>query len=268
MSRKVNLCLETSIGEIKIPFISLEKADLFTMRYEGKFDFLNNLIEILNLPIELYDVKNVCLRYDKEDSRWFPIRYSGDNYNVESLVDGYSSYLKSDQRRLNGYGIRNVVSILVPDFIPGCLSDRYIDLIARRYLDNSYRKLRDVYFLIKKDVEVKIDKFPDKNDTKNVMDRWHQLEVIEDEYMQYLVNLSSSGDEEFQQAAEELAMLGLDEIEKKIGGVCHPVIDGMGQEDYLGIYGKDIYKLEEATGMNIADLRNLVSYDKPHRRKR
>lgn len=269
MGRKVNFCIKTNNDEIYIPFNSLEAADLFTMRYEKRVDLLSNLIEILNLPIEMDDIVNAYLCYNKEDGKWLAIRYTKDNYNVDSLIDSYSTYLKTDQNRLNGYGIRNVVSILVPDFVPGCLNDRYIDLIARRYLDNSYKKIRDVYFLIKKHIKVKIDDFSDKRDKSIDRNGLNQMTNYEDEYIKYLMELASSNEDEFQYAAEELAMMGLDEIERRLNGkYFSPVIDGMGYEEYLGANSKDIYSLEKATGLSIYELKDVIYSGKCRRRRK
>ena len=132
----INLYMETSKGIISIPFVSIKEVDLFTSEYNSRFDNVGNgkklldvLIKILQLPISIDDIGRLYLSYkDISDIEFdyetcLPIKYSKDNYNVDSVIDNFSLYLIKDQSRLNYPGIRDVGKKIFTRFVPGEMSD-------------------------------------------------------------------------------------------------------------------------------------------------
>jgi len=275
MGKMINLYMETSKGIISIPFCSIIDVDLFTSEYNSRFDddnlgnrskLLDVLIKILKLPISVNDIGRIYLSYKDIDDIEFdyetclPIKYNRDNYNVDSVIDNFSLYLKRDQGRLNYPGIRDVGKKIFDRFVPGDMSNNDIDFLAKVYLKDDYRKIRDMYFYLSdldssyESYNIKIDKLVDNKDnrySKNISD----LES-NDDFIQYLIELSSRGESEYDIAREELSKKDLEDIRINIGKVSTSIIDGL-CDSKLNDISRDIANLEECTGINIDRLREM-----------
>ena len=268
MSKKINLYLETSKGMITIPFLGIKEADLFTIEYTNRLEFLDSLINILDLRIDRDDVGNIYFSYKDIENIYFdyetclPVKYSRDNYNVDSLVDNFALYLRQDQRRLDMPGVRNVGKKIVYNFKPGYVSNNDIGLIANAYLRNDYRKMRDTYFMLielntlyEHDVfSIKIDNVPYRKNNVSRKELF-QLESNSDDYVQYLIELSSRGEDEYDWAREELSKIDNDDIKRSLGKSSSLILDGFG--DMSLISSEEVQNLEKVTGMNIEILREL-----------
>lgn len=269
----INLYMETSKGIISIPFVSIKEADLFTSQYNSRFDnvgnrnkLLNFLIKILQLPISVDDIGRVYLSYKNIDDIEFnyetclPVKYSKDNYNIDSVIANFSLYLKRDQSRLNYPGIRDVGKKKFSRFVPGEMSNNDIDFLAGVYLNNDYRKIRDMYFYlseldsVNEKYNIRIDKLVSNNDDFS-SEKLSSLES-DDDFIQYLIELSSRGDREYNIAMEELSSSDLEDIRRSIGKTPVAVVDGLSDSRLINV-NRDIANLEECTGISIDKLREM-----------
>lgn len=260
MSKKINLYIETSKGIVSIPFIGIKEVDLFTVEYNNRIEFLNSLINILDLSIDIDDVGVMYLSYkDSEENEFdyetcLPVKYGKDNYNVDSVIENFSLYLREDQSRLTILGIRNVGDKIIYNFNPGYVSDNDVNLIARTYLDGDYRKIRDTYFRLCDDYSIKIDKVSTRSADYSRLEL-SQLESREDNFIQYLIELASRGEEQAEIARDELAKLDHEEVRKNIDKTYYGVIDGLSDSQIVN--SMDIANLEECTGISINKLREM-----------
>lgn len=287
MTKRINLYMETSRGIISIPFIGLKEVDLFTTCYNSRLDKdnLNNksklldvLINILKLPISINDIGRVYLSYNDIDSIKFnydtclPIKYSKDNYNIDSLIENFSLFLKRDRRRLNYPGIRNVSINAFGEFKIDNINDRSIDIIAKVFLNNDYRKTRYIYFYLSEfdspleRYNIKIDKISDKESFNNRKDL-SKLESNKDNFIQYLIELSSRNKDNSEIILDELSKMELEDIKKEIGIDSSYLFDGLSNSKKNNIE-RDIANLEECTGINITILRDICSSQISNGRKK
>ena len=276
MDRGINLYMETGMGIISIPFIGIKEVDLFTTGYNSRFDKdgLNNksklldvLIKVLKLSISVDDIGRVYLSYEDIDSVEFnydtclPIRYSKDNYNIDSLIENFSLFLKRDYSRLNYPGIRNLVRNAYGDFRIDTISDREIDIIAKLFLDKNYRRMRDVYFYLNEmdlpneRYNIKIDKVLDRDIGDDRLDI-SKLEGSEDSIVEYLIELSSRNKDNTGMIRDEFSKMELDDIRRELGDDSGYVFDGLSDKNKIK---KDIFNLEECTGINIEILRDMCN---------
>lgn len=275
MNRGINLYMETSMGIISIPFVGLREVDLFTTSYNSRFDKddLNNksklldvLINVLKLPISVNDIGRVYLSYEDIESVEFnydtclPIRYSKDNYNIDSLIENFSLFLKRDRSRLDYPGIKNVGMNTYGDFSIDTISERNIDIIANLFLDNNYKRMREVYFYLTEidspteKYNIKIDKMKDEiNDRKEIS----KLESSEDSFVQYLIELSSRDRNKSGIVMDEFSKIELEDVRKELGNDSKYIFDGLSSKN--NNIEKDIANLEECTGINIEILRDICS---------
>ena len=237
MNKRINLYMETSMGIVCIPFIGLKEVDLFTTCYNSRLDKdgLNNksklldvLVNILELPIFVNDIGRVYLSYEDIESVEFnydtclPIKYSKDNYNVDSLIENFSLFLKRDRCRLNYPGIRNVGINAIGDFRVDTIDDRSIDIIARKFLNNNYKRMRDVYFYLNEldsPVErynIKIDKVLDR-DEFNYRKEISKLDSSDDNFIEYLIGLASKNKEDSGMVMDEFSKMELEDIRRDMG---------------------------------------------------
>ena len=276
MDKRINLYMETSAGIVGIPFINLEEVDLFTTHYNSRFDKdkLNNkskllvtLINILELQISVNDIGRVYLSYEDIENIQFnydnclPIKYSKDNYNVDSLIENFSLFLKRDRSRLNYPGVKKTGKNIYGEFDVNTISDRNIDIIARKFLNNNYRRMRDVYFYLSEldlpieRYNIKIDKVFDRNlvGYRKVVSK---LDSGEDDFIQYLIELSSRDKENIGIVMDEFSKMEYDEIRKKMGSDSGYLFDGL-NDNKINKIDSDIANLEECTGIDIEVLREI-----------
>jgi hypothetical protein len=250
----MELCFDVGVESFSIPFDSLERLDLFTVRFKNQEELVDSIIYLFGLHINIENVKNVDVRNIFTGTKKYCVKYAGDNYNILSLMEGFGKYLMKDQRRLNGYAIKNVVRAVDPRFYPGYFEERRIGLVVRRYLGHDYKKIRDTYFLIKDEVYVEIDECNLRTECMK-RERISKMYSTDDDYLQWL--LESSSKDENEMIMDEIAMMGIDVLDKKLKGSPIGIIDGM-MPYYDAVYDDDLECLEFLTGKNLGELKKMI----------
>lgn len=260
MGDKVFLKIETRKGDVLIPFLGLKEVDYFTVGYENEAELINSLCEMLNLAISLEDVIKVSITSDKYkgtgNSSLNYLKFKVDNYNVDSLKEMLSLYLRQDHRRIKYCDVRHVNTDEMVKFKGGFpISDRGIDLAVKAFMNGNYKKQRDMYFLIKGFGGIRIDKLSNEE----IVDYRKNLaiaEAMEDDFYQYLVELASKGEEEFEKAMDELSKNDLEDISRMLGTNDVVLFDGVKTQDGMT---EDMYALEALTGMRISSLKKMLA---------
>lgn len=265
MGNSVFLNIETNYGVIRIPFIGLKELDYFTMGYNDSEELINSLIKILDLSILFSDVLNIYI--DGKDytnngnSSINYIKYRGDNYDMESVQNMLSLYLRQDHRRIRFCDVRYVKTEGMIRFNGGMsITDREINMsvnsfLKDRYGNYIYKKVRDMYFLVKNFGGVKINKlYADYISTYDV--NLSKVEAKEDDFYQYLIEYSSHGENEFEKAIDELSIMELENIKNTIED--GNLFDGIKKEEDYELV-EDINALESLTGLSIESLKKIVS---------
>ena len=265
MGNSVFLNIETNYGIIKIPFIGLKELDYFTVGYENSEKLINSLIKILDLPILFSDVLNMYITgrdyTNNGNSSINYIKYRGDNYDMQSVQDMLSLYLRQDHRRIRFCDVRHVKTEGIIRFNGGmAISDREINMAVNSFLKDRYgiyiyKKVRDMYFLVKNFGGVKINKlYADYISTYDV--NLSKVESKEDDFYQYLIEYSSKGENEFEKAIDELSIMELEDIKNAIEN--GNLFDGIKKEDDYELT-EDICALESLTGLSIETLKKMIS---------
>ena len=259
MGNKVYLNIKTDRGVIVIPFVGLEELDFFTVGYSSRGELITSLCKILNLSISMDEVSDVYITgdmYKKSDKGSLSqIKYSGNNFDKDTLMKMFALYLKQDRRRVKRNGIRNVITEGMVKFKGGrFVSDKEIDKAVEVYFKD-YKNQRDTYFLIKDFAKVEKEQLSLVSRTANRKELY-QLESREDNFFQYLIELASRDREKFEIAMDELSKADLEDIGRALGKNYIGVVDGVSNEE-LGT-PEDIYLLEHCTNMSIYELGDLL----------
>lgn len=271
MEKTVELKIKTIRGTIIIPFIDLESVDLFTVRYANRYELITGLSSILNLSLVPQDVEKVYLyceyvsRKNLFKTKNDYIKYRGDNFNIKFLEDSFSLYLKQEHDRIRTCGVMDINSKAMYDFKCGedKLTDFDIEDAVRKYLTNApYRTFRKVYFMIKGHVRVSINRVI-REDDKNIRRNLSEFHT-DDEYLQYLLEYASRGEEECSRVMEELSQYDLEELSSRLKHSHYGLFDGVGNNQNYTL--EDLYDLEKYTGLSIEELTAYVS--SRHRRGR
>lgn len=272
MSKRINLYIETNQGRLVIPFRGIREVDSFTVEFNNRLEFLPILFRILNVPVSVNDVNMMYLSYkNSEELHCFdydvclPLKYGKDNYNIDSVVENFAAYLKQDFKRLDADGVRNVGMNIVHDFNSKCVKNYEIDLIAKAYLKDDYRKIRDTYFMICDDFDIRIDKIVSKENYSLRKDLF-QLESCNDDYIQYLIELASRGGDEYDRAMEELSKIDVEDIGKSISKNYYGVIDSLGDESLVSPVVSQNF--EQVIDINIDVLQEMCRLSLSSGRKR
>lgn len=263
MNGKINICIITDCGVYKIPFATIRQLDMFTVRYKNDSELVKSLIRILRLPINIEEVVDLDIQYVYSDTK-LPIKYSGNNYDMDSVIDGYVYYIQTNQRRLGGYGIGNFMQRVEPNFRNISYSEKEIEFFVRRFLSNDYRKIRDAYFFIKNKVKIKIKRV----EPRRKHDVSEKYVDGNDSYIDYLLGCLELDEEHYMMAMEELAMMDIETLEKKLGYSKDAVIDGLKYEQYDSCDLDDIHELERLTGLDIGDLVDIVKNQNGFKKRR
>lgn len=256
MENRAFLNIETKNGLIMIPFLGLKELDCFTVGFDNLEDLITSLSKILDLSLDVLDVLNIYItgsRYKKtRNSSLFYVKYSCDNYNYESLRDMFSLYLKQDHRRIRKCDIRFVTTGGIDRFLDGGeITDQEIDLAVNAFLKKDYKKMRDVYFMIKDDVSIRTL----KNDSTNIeRSNISSLEAVEDSFVQNLIERASRG-EDLDAIMEELSLVDLEDISSALSGSRRDIFDGLTDEETRDL--ENIYSLEMLTNMSIEDIKSI-----------
>ena len=262
MGNSVFLNIETNYGIIRIPFVGLRELDYFTVGYADSVELVNSLIKMLNLSILYSDVLDMYITGDKYtnngNSSLSCIKYRDDNYDMESVKNMLSLFLRQDHRRIRYCDVRHVKTEGMIRFNGGMtINDREIDLAINSFLKDRtgmyiYKKVRDMYFLVKDFGGIKINKLYDG--ASYLYDiNLSKTESREDDFYQYLIEYSSNGENEFEKAIDELSRMELENIKDTIEN--RNLFDGIKKED--DELTEDMYALESLTGMSIASLKKI-----------
>lgn len=249
---------------ISIPFGKLKDIDQYTMGYSDRKSFLNNLIAILGFDIDINFVDKVYLVDEENRLNGFnyedclPIRYSRDNYNVDSLRENFIYYLQKDHNRIRRFDIVHVKLSSMMDFKDRKrdISDDEIRQCVDAYFKEHYKAIRQIYFDISDECNIKIDKF--EVSKKNIKrDNLSKIKSEEDDYLQYLIECFSRSEEDRLRAREELALMDIDELMGKLEGYSSGLLDGL--TDIDSVKSKELdderIELEYLVGMNIDEIR-------------
>lgn len=258
MKNKVYLNIRTVKGLISIPFVGLRELDYFTVGYENEENLIESLNKILDLSLSVTDVNNIYIsgnRYkDAENSSLSCIKYSRDNYNLDSLVEMLALYLKKNRERIRNCDVRHVATEGMTNFNAGMsISDSDIDLAVKTFLKSGYKKQRDMYFMVKNFSSVKIDGLPNEDIERTKLSK---MEAKDDEsYVQYLFEFVSKGEEEEERAMDELSKVDFEDISEVLGNNRSTLFDGVTDEKIDSL--EDIYALEVLTELSIDKIKEL-----------
>lgn len=248
MTRPVNLCIVINNKTLFIPFNSLEEIDIFTTRYPDRYNFLINIIKILDLDITIKDITSIYI--ESSNRKNLPIKYQKDNYNLDSLINNYALYLIKDPTKITS-GMKKVIANIKDNQEPNNLTLGEMTFIVKRYITSRYSIHRNIYFMIKDETNIAIDK-PQSNQRTLKREDLSKLESNND-FIQYLIELKQRGYEEL--AIEELSKIDLEDLSSNLKTNGYGVFDGMCNTD-LSIY-EDMIILEESTGMDIDTLKEI-----------
>ena len=250
MEKVVMLKIKTIDKIIEIPFIDLEAVDLFTVRYNNRDELLFGLNNILNLSLDIKDIKEIYIyceyvsRKNIFTSKNVPVKYRKDNFDIKTLGGFFAEYLKKDHNRIKTCGVKDINSKAMYEFRfseEDKLTDFDIEDAVRKYLTNApYRTYRKVYFMIKDFVKVNINRVV----REKVENNQRNLSEFDsnNEYLQYLLEYASRGEEETIRAMDELSRYDLEELSKNHGYSL-----------------EDLYDLEKYTGLKIGELTSYIS---------
>ena len=146
----------------------------------------------------------------------------------------------------------------------GGLTDFDISTAVDLYFETlSYRKCRELYFRTKNYISVR--KNPVVRSGKNVGSDLARLDS-EDDYISSLLRHALKGEEECQEALEELSLMDLDDLRGRISNSHYGVFDGMNTDNNQ--YVSDIESLEKYSGFSLEELIRIVSVDWKKRSKK
>ena len=266
MGNSVFLNIETNYGIIRIPFVGLRELDYFTVGYADSVELVNSLIKMLNLSILYSDVLDMYITGDKYtnngNSSLSCIKYRGDNYDMDSVKNILSLFLRQDHRRIRYCDVRHVKTEGMIRFNGGMsINDREIEMAINAFLIDRngiyiYKKVRDMYFLVKNFGGIKINKLYD-GDSFLYDINLSKVESRDDDFYQYLIEYSSNGENEFEKAIDELSRMELENIKNTIEN--GNLFDGIKKDD--DELTEDMYALESLTGMSIDSLKKIVFSD-------
>ena len=269
MENKVILNIETKSGKIVIPFIGLKELDCFTMGYNNDIELIESLSKMLNLSLNVDYVLRLYITSDKykdrKNSSLSCIKYSGDNYNIDSLGEMLSLYLKQDHRRIRNCDVRFVITDGMVKFNAGKdISDRDIDIAVKVFLKVNYKKHRDMYFMIKNFGGIRIDKLAKEDRNRDRMHISKMSTSDEDSFVQYLIELASRNEDKLDKVIDELSRVELEDISRVLEDGKNDLFDGFGNGDT----DEDLYALESLTEMNIEQIIAIQDEFSPSRGSR
>lgn len=250
---------------ISIPFGNLKNIDNYTIRFENREKFLNHIFRVLNVNISTSDIGKVYLLLENKLGEEFdyeyclPIKYSNNNFNFDSLKLAFTEYLQKNHNRIRMFDIIHVKLPYMMHFKDELsdITNEEIKMAVNAYFNgDSYKKMRVVYFAICGEVNIKVDKVNTDKEL-DVRDGLSKLESNEDDYVQYLIELSSRGEAERERALEELSMMDIADVISRLPRAYRGVLDGA--SDLSMVNPQDILEFEMLTGYGIESLREIVS---------
>lgn len=258
------LFIVTTKGVITIPFPSVKIADEYTVNFNDQNELISKLSKILQLDITQDDILDTYLEWQRYDARnrtivssKLPIKYQGDNYNINDLKIAFSSYLKEDRQRIMRFDIRYLQTPAFINFVHGngVLTERDIDFGVEAFLkDGNYMKARDIYFGLKYSKR-KVKTLPRRIGYNLSQDL--DKHYTKDTYLSSLLDYAKQGDEEYAKAMEIIASYDLEQLDSLVDSKEGKIVDGL--YGYADISYSDIVLLELATQLNINTLITLAN---------
>ena len=254
---------------LTIPFRDLKSLDGFTTGYINDNDLLRELERMFNVDLAHFEFERMYITYhyksiyNKKMMDYLPVMYMEDKFDFEDLKRVYGNYYKEDKSRIKKTynGIKHVKSNAILAFLydNADISDRDIELAVLSFLDGSYKKSRDAYFLVKgKGYRVKRV----KDFKEETLDRTDFRKYdVQDEYMASLASYGMQGYEEHARAMDELAGYDMDEVRHGMVNGSYGLFDGEGVADKKATLRKlkdDLLSLEALSGMSMDELMKLV----------
>ena len=244
-----SIFLETEKGLLSIPCGKLEDIDNYTKRFKDRNEFLNVLIKMLKLPIEISEIGVVCLStYNKKDykfdyERCLPILYNEDNYDLDSLVGYFGDYLKQSRSRL---GMFENVHMVINGYDSGNYTDKDIEFFSRVYLNKKYRNHREMYSLLRDVYNIRKKKFA-KRENQSYLSKSRIVD-----YVDSLFPLSAYNKDKFEISLDELSRIDLEELSLLLCGESHAFSD----EPYDPFFPnkEDIEGIQKITGTSLEEL--------------
>jgi len=271
-------------GIISIPFPSLKKCDEFTMGYKDANELGETLNKILGLGLKEVKVYGVGIdyRYKSKGSnyvrtQYLDVKYNDDVYDYEELKNLYAEFFQDDRSRINNVknGIWYVEHESVRQFIEGykTISNDSIVKAVNSYLDGSYKKGRDAYFVLKK--HGYIIKKKKANVEKPTVEKDLSTFKTKNAYYEHLKQYAKLGDEEYAKVMDILAGEDMDDLRHGMINPEYGVFDGAAQnsnynqaDDLL----EDAMLLENLSEKSVEELMEIVGkyrekyYSGPKRR--
>lgn len=267
---KIILTVRYGNGQIiSVPFPDLKSCDEFTMGFDGVEELGVVLNKILRLGIKQPQAVDAYINYkyrsrgnNEEKIQHLDVKYSVDVYDYEELKTAYAQFFQDDRRRINNAknGIWHVNHESVREFIQGYknISDESIVRAVNSYLDGSYKKGRDTYFLLKR--KGYIIRSKKKEDNTNPMRRNLSSFEARNSYYAYLREYSKLGEEEYAKAMDMLAGEDMDDLRHGMVNSQYGVFDGAVQNnsEVVTNLSDEMMSLEELSGKSIEELMAIV----------
>ena len=226
------------------------------MGYNNEIELIESINKILDLSLDISEVTDIYIsgrrfKHTKNDSLSC-IKYSTDNYNLDSLKEMLSLYLKQNHKRIRYCDVRFVNTEGMIKFNAGRpISDKDIELAVSIYLNSGYKKERDMYFMIKNFGTVRTEKLKESSRTRE------SLKEMDDSFVKYLIELSSRGEEQLEKALDELSKIDLEEISKVLDGKQHIPFDWLYNPKEDDSEYENRHALEVLTGLDTYEIKDL-----------
>jgi len=247
---------------ITIPFKDIKSIDDFTFKYQNKQELGNAIKKIFKLNVKDNSVKNAYVLYsyhkgNKKNgeiiSLDLEVKYHDDDFDKSEIKEKCIDYYARNINRLNTGDIKYVKKNYEKSRNIDITMQNEHDIayhvknIVNTYLDNNYRRYRDMYFFLQE----KGYKF--KNIKLNIQEDMTFNYDENDEFLSYLETNSSKGSEEYD---EFMRYLDYPNDLKKVNKES-PSIDD------------DLRALKYLSGKSIEELMALVNnYQEEYRRSR
>ena len=256
---------------ISIPFKNIALIDEFTTFYDNNQDIGIALNEILDLQLKDTSINKIYIskttqkdELSPEYTEYLPIKYSFDNYDIQSVIESYIDYIIKNQRLLQkkDSALNKVMINYMRKYDKINLSNYDIERIILSYLSNgsgnySYDRIRAAYFtLIKNGYKIKKE---DNKETNNIINRTDLTKYnSQDEFFEYLIYYSTISEEAKSKAIDMMASESIEDIDRKMYNSNHSLFDTKEIKTKRNYYD-DALLLQALTNMTIQDLVNLIN---------
>ena len=260
--------------DIELPFMGLASLDKFTVQYKNEKELISDLYKFLEFDGTIEDIYGVYVfsRNPRDEERYgraledrLDVKYMEDNFSEVEFEHVYARYLDDDNERIYNDPIRYVRHDTIMNFINGRGNITYRDiyLAVLAYLDDNYRKKRDVYFKLKRaGYKVEIDKVK----LFRVKRTGTDLSKFEstDEYFESLRRRVLEEPDSYGDVMDELSGYSIEELRSKMVNPYFGVVDGSVMDAQLNY--DMLCLLERCTGLSIDELKCNINGSGRNRR--